>query len=109
VSAGPLSLPTGLGFVSGDGVDCNVNLVPDNCDISAGTSLDEDDNGVPDECESVPGDLDGDGLVSTTDFFLLLAAWGPCPAPCPPGCAADLDGDCDVNVVDFFLLLALWS
>ncbi len=30
--------------------DCNGNNVPDDCDISAGTSLDTNGNGFPDEC-----------------------------------------------------------
>jgi hypothetical protein len=55
------------------------------------------------------GDLDGDGSVGVLDFLLLLAAWGPCPDPCPPSCAADLDGDCEVGVSDFLLLLTNWG
>ena len=60
------------------------------------------------QCD-VFGDLDGDGIVGITDFLALLAAWGPCPNPCPPSCAADLDGDCDVGITDFLGLLANWS
>ncbi len=30
--------------------DCNVNGVPDWCDINRGTSNDSDGNGIPDEC-----------------------------------------------------------
>ena len=60
-------------------------------------------------CSAIPGDLDGDGIVGINDFLLLLAAWGPCPDPCPPSCAADLDGDCSVGVTDFLMLLASWS
>ena len=71
------------------------------------TSQDQDGNGVPDECP--PGDLDGDGTIGILDFLSLLAAWGPCPAPCPPSCVADLDGDCDVGITDFLLLLANWT
>jgi len=56
-----------------------------------------------------PGDLDGNGAVGVTDFLSLLAAWGPCPGPCPPSCDADLDGDCTVGVTDFLLLLASWG
>jgi hypothetical protein len=56
-----------------------------------------------------PGDLDGDGSVGVTDFLAILAAWGPCPDPCPPSCPADLDGDCEVGVTDFLALLAVWG
>jgi hypothetical protein len=52
------------------------------------------------------GDIDGDGAVGVSDFLLLLAAWGPCPADC---CLADLDSDGSVGVSDFLLLLAHWS
>ena len=57
----------------------------------------------------IPGDIDGDGVVGVLDFLLLLAAWGQCPRPCPPLCAADLDGDCYVSVTDFLMLLANWT
>jgi hypothetical protein len=53
-------------------------------------------------------DLDLDGDVDVNDFFLLLAAWGPCP-PDPDPCPGDLDLDGDVDVTDFFLLLARWT
>ncbi len=55
------------------------------------------------------GDLDGDCQVGINDFLMLLAAWGPCPNPCPPSCVGDLDGDCNVGIVDFLLLLANWG
>jgi hypothetical protein len=55
------------------------------------------------------GDLNGDGMVDTEDFFMLLALWGPCLDPCPPACPGDLDENCVVDVVDFFLLLANWG
>jgi hypothetical protein len=54
-------------------------------------------------------DLDGDGSVGVNDFLLLLAAWGPCPDPCPPSCPADFNGDCEVGVGDFLELLAHWG
>jgi hypothetical protein len=41
--------------------DCNMNLVPDTCEIAAGTSSDCNGNGVADECET---DL---GVVITAD------------------------------------------
>jgi len=58
---------------------------------------------------TTPGDLNGDGVVGIQDFLAMLAAWGPCPDPCPTSCAADLDGDCNVGIADFLMLLALWS
>jgi hypothetical protein len=57
----------------------------------------------------VAGDLNGDDIVGVADFLLLLAAWGPCPEPCPPSCPADFDGDCTVGVTDFLIQLANWS
>lgn len=54
------------------------------------------------------GDLDGDGIVGTSDLTILLAAWGRCPAP-PTPCPADLDGDGQVGTSDLLLLLANWG
>jgi hypothetical protein len=58
---------------------------------------------------TVGGDVDGDGTVAIVDFLLLLAAWGPCPEPCPPFCSADFDFDCNVGVNDFLTMLANWG
>ena len=56
------------------------------------------------ECdESVPGDLNGDGLVNGTDLGLLLIAWGTNDAD------ADLDGSGTVGGDDLGLMLANWS
>ena len=55
----------------------------------------------------IPGDVDGDGLVTITDFLALLAAWGPC-ADCGD-CPADFDGGCTVGITDLLILLANWS
>ncbi len=103
-----------------DLADCNLNLVPDGCDIHVlGTSLDRNGNGVPDECECFadldasgvvdavdlailagswgtagPGDLDQSQVVDAADLALLLGAWGACPT------LSDLDGDGVPNAVD---------
>ena len=47
-----LHFPTGFVFLPGAGADCNVNGVPDACDIANGVSDDTNGNGVPDECET---------------------------------------------------------
>ncbi len=57
---------------------------------------------------TVPGDVDGDGVVGITDLLVVLGAWGPCPAP-PAPCPADLNDDGFVNVVDLLLVLGNWS
>ena len=51
------------------------------------------------------GDLNGDSLVDGTDLTIMLAAWGPCAAPCP----ADIDADGTVGGLDLAALLASWS
>jgi WD40 repeat protein len=107
--AGPVGGPSGIAFVDGSGIDCNLNQVPDGCDIDSGYSQDVNGDGVPDECAGVPGDIDGDGIVGILDFLAMLGAWGDCPQPCPPACPGDLDGDCEVGITDFLLLLAYWT
>lgn len=44
-----LNEPTYIAFGSLP-VDCNTNGIPDDCDITAGTSGDVDGDGIPDEC-----------------------------------------------------------
>jgi hypothetical protein len=56
-----------------------------------------------------PMDVDNDGEIGVTEFLDLLAAWGPCPDPCPPSCPTDFDGNCDVGIADFLILLANWG
>ncbi len=96
---------SGAGDVNGDGL----------ADVIVG-AFGGDPAGNSDAGESyvvfspvVLGDLDGDGSVGIVDFLRLLAAWGPCPQPCPPYCPGDIDGDCNVGIVDFLLLLGNWT
>jgi hypothetical protein len=86
--------------------DCNENGVADGCDIAMGYSLDEDADGVPDECISIPGDLDGDGVVGIGDLQQMMGDWGMCP-PDGSACPGDLDGDGVVGILDLLLLLGL--
>jgi agmatine deiminase len=53
---------------------------------------------------TVAGDVNGDGVVNTTDILELIASWGPCN-----GCNADLDGNGDVDVGDLLIVIENWS
>jgi hypothetical protein len=55
--------------------------------------------------ETIPGDVDGDGVVDISDLLLLLGAWGECTGECP----ADFDGNGAVDTDDLLVLLANWS
>ncbi|MCH8824790.1 MAG: hypothetical protein IH984_14930 [Planctomycetes bacterium] len=54
-------------------------------------------------------DLDGDGVVGTSDLLILFANWGPCPPPEKGDCPADLDGDGIVGTSDLLELFANWG
>jgi len=54
----------------------------------------------------VQGDLDGDGVVGTSDIAILLLDFGACTGtPCP----SDLDGDGEVGTGDIAFLLLLFN
>lgn len=91
-----------LTVYSGVQTDCNDNGVLDIIDIINGTSLDLNSDGIPDEC--CTGDLDGNGVVGTTDLLILLANWGPNVLH-----PADLNGDGQVGTFDLILLLSNWG
>jgi len=91
--------------------DCNSNGVPDDVDLTSGTSLDCNATGTPDECETISaGDFDIDGDVDFDDFVVAVDSMGgPCVPPLPPvaGCeeaclaAFDFDGDQNIDLSDF--------
>jgi predicted outer membrane repeat protein len=56
---------------------------------------------------SIPGDLNGDGVVDGADLLILLAAWGKCADP--DDCPADLNDDGTVDGADLLILLANWG
>jgi len=93
----------GMGDVDGDGkTDYLITAAND----SGGTGkvyLIQGNIGIP----STPGDLDGDGIVNTTDLLILFSNWGPC-FDCED-CLADLDGSCTVDTSDLLLLFASWG
>ncbi len=61
-----LDFATGFAFIPGWGIDCNLNQLPDNCDIDSGYSLDVNENGVPDECEI---DCNNNGIFDRFDIW----------------------------------------
>jgi hypothetical protein len=84
--------------------DCNLNGVPDECDITAGTSSDANGDGVPDECTLPRGDMNCDGVVDVFDIdpFVTALVAPEDYATRYPDCAL---GQADVNAddaVDFF-------
>jgi hypothetical protein len=53
---------------------------------------------------SIPGDVNGDGVVGVSDVLALIASWGPCS-----GCSEDVNSDGVVNVTDLLEVIANWS
>ena len=55
------------------------------------------------EVVSIPGDLDGDGIVNGADLSILLSSWGTSDP------SADIDGDGTVGAADLSVLLGNWG
>ncbi|MBT5583586.1 MAG: hypothetical protein HOJ54_06255, partial [Phycisphaerae bacterium] len=66
------------GYITYSGeLDCNLNGIPDACDIANGTSEDSNGNGIPDECDSTcSGDVDGDGDSDVDDILAIINGFG---------------------------------
>ncbi len=100
-----VSAPQGFDFMPGGDVDCNVNIIPDVCDIASGRSRDVNHNNRPDECEAV-GDADGDLDVDLFDVDRFVACvTGPGGNVAAECTLSDLDADDDVDLIDFGLLM----
>ena len=54
---------------------------------------------------ALTADLNGDGVVDFGDVLIILASWGPCPAP-PADCPGDLNGDGMVGFEDLLIVLS---
>lgn len=88
-----------------DDNDCDRNGILDECDIAKDPSLDLTGDGQldPQHCWSppptIPCDIDGDGIVTITDYFAFLNAFFS-QSP-----AADMNGDGHVTIEDYFYFL----
>ena len=75
-----LKAPRGFAFIAGEGLDCNLNQIPDSCDIASGFSKDTNNNGIPDECEEACyADCDqstGAGVLDIFDFLCFQDCFG---------------------------------
>ena len=72
--------PTGLAFRPASPFDCNLNRLPDTCDVGSGASLDCQPNGVPDECDIADGTSPDDNTNGVPDECDALP---PTPEPGP--------------------------
>ncbi len=96
-----LNNPRGFDFVPGFDKDCNLNHIPDWCDIDSGRSTDFNNNGIPDECEDLCyPDCDFSTGKGVLDIFDFLCFGDRFDAQDPYAC------DCDIstgrNVCDIF-------
>ncbi len=86
--------------------DCNLNGIPDECDIADGTSDDLDGDDIPDECGTLSGnrsDFDGNGQVDIDDLLRLIGVFGNA------GGVEDLDDDGFVDIDDLLILIGDWG
>ena len=86
--------PTGFDFVPGWEIDCNFNLIPDDCDIAQGRSQDSDRSGVPDECEV---DCNGNGELDRLDVIPFGSALDCNANLHPDGCDLSSGASRDCN------------
>ncbi|MBN2448240.1 MAG: choice-of-anchor J domain-containing protein, partial [Phycisphaerae bacterium] len=99
--------------------DCNMNGIPDECDIlpEFGGFCDElvqvcdtdyNGNGVPDSCTCDFADFDGDGDIDMDDFETFRVAFGTCDGDPGYNVLADVDGSGCVGVTDYQAWIACY-
>ena len=88
------------------GVDSNDNIVGLSAGGGSPIGFEEDDVSESSDCgePTVPGDVNGDGMVNVTDLLAVMDTWGPCE-----GCPGDLNGDGFVDVVDLLEVVGNWN
>ena len=108
-------VPDECDITGGTSTDCNLNSIPDECDIAGGTSDDCNLNDLPDSCEpdfdsdgtidDCDPDIDNDGVLNDPDVCDYTPLSLPRPFVEPDGSVrGDLDDDCDVDLFDFAMM-----
>lgn len=92
------------GYVSND-TDCddsNASINP-GADEVCGDGIDNNCNGEEDEGCSVEvlGDLNGDGVLDTIDYYIFLGAFGKCDGQAGYKAECDYDGDECITFIDY--------
>ncbi len=54
--------------------------------------------------DSIPEDINGDGVVDVGDLLAVVGSWGPCKV-----CPEDINGDGMVDVVDLLAVISAWT
>ena len=93
----------GFDAVEAGGTDCNdedPSISPDAEEV-CGDSIDNNCNGEVDEGCVVLGDLDGDGVIGTSDYYIFLAAFGKCEGQSGYNAECDYDDDNCITFVDY--------
>ncbi len=80
------------------------SLLLDLTPTSAATKIVIDSEVTATSDHSIPGDVNGDGVVNTDDLLAVIAAFGPCEE-----CPEDLDGDGVVGVGEILTIIDNWT
>ncbi len=96
-------------FAAADTLFCDNEPEHINDNFASGNWNDLGGNEFLDECppDPIPGDINGDGVVDSSDLLILLSAWGECADP--DDCPADINGDGVVDASDLLILLSNWG
>ena len=89
------SVPDDQDISMGTSQDCNSNGIPDECDIAWNTSKDFNINTVPDECEL--GDMNSDGTVNDADIPLFVDSLLNGPPDAYSTIVSDVNRDLQIN------------
>jgi len=81
--------------------DCNLNGIPDDQDIAAGTSADCDIDGIPDECSTGDGSVPDCNANGIPDICDVATGAADCDLDgVPDSCEVDTDGDGTIDDCD---------